>query len=865
LDQRYRHKEIEKKWQRIWESQKLFKATEDPKKEKYYLLEMFPYPSGKIHMGHVRNYSIGDVVARYKKMKGFNVLHPMAWDAFGMPAENAAIEHGVHPAKWTYENIDYMRSQLKQMGFSYDWDREFATCDVSYYKWEQLLFIKMYEKGLAYKRRSFVNWCEICRTVLANEQVMSDGTCWRGHSDDPGVIQKELDQWFFKITAYAEELLEWCDQLPGWPERVLTMQRNWIGKSIGAEIHFPLEDSNEVIKVFTTRQDTVFGATFMSLAPEHPLAISLSKGTAQERDVREFVERMRRQDKVKRTAEATEKEGVFTGAYCLNPMTKARMPIFVANFVLMEYGTGAVMAVPTHDQRDFEFAKKFGLPLIVVVQPEDRPLDANLMTEAYEGEGFLINSGQFNGMDSIQGRERIAHDLEEKGLGGSRVSYRLRDWGISRQRYWGAPIPIIYCDRCGAVPVPEKDLPVVLPFDVEITGMGESPLVGLKEFVETPCPKCGGPGRRETDTMDTFVESSWYFDRFACPDYDKGPLDKDRVDYWMPVDQYIGGIEHAILHLLYSRFFTRVLKGMGWVSVDEPFTNLLTQGMVCKEVHECPQDGYLFPDEVEGLGETIHCRKCGSQVSVGRLEKMSKSKRNVVDPEYLIEKYGADTARMFCLFASPPEKDLDWSDQGVEGSARFLSRVWRLFYEQHLHLQNVKPLPFGIDLEGEQKSLRQKIHKTIKRVTEDIERFHFNTAISATMELVNAIYLSEVKENTDEISRRVMREAIEMVVILLSPFVPHFAEELWEALGNRESTIKTPWPDYDPEAVVEDEILIVIQVNGRLRDRMTIPASYGEDEIKAWALKSERIRKLVEGKEIKRVILVPQKLINIVC
>jgi leucyl-tRNA synthetase len=865
MNQRYRHKEIEKKWQKIWESQNLFKVTEDRKKEKYYLLEMFPYPSGKIHMGHVRNYSIGDVVARYKKMKGFNVLHPMGWDAFGMPAENAAIEHGAHPGKWTYENIDTMRSQLKRMGFSYDWDREFATCDVSYYKWEQLFFVRMYEKGLAYKRRSFVNWCEICKTVLANEQVMSDGTCWRGHADDPGVTQKELDQWFFKITAYAEELLESCDKLPGWPERVLTMQRNWVGKSIGAEIHFPLEHSKEVIKVFTTRQDTVFGATFMSLAPEHPLALSLSKGTSQEQAVREFVERMKRQDKMKRTAETTEKEGVFTGGYCRNPMTKARMPIFVANFVLMEYGTGAVMAVPTHDQRDFEFAKKFGLPLIVVVQPEDRALDTHTMTEAYEGEGLLVNSGQFNGMDSVKAREKIALYLDEKGLGGSRISYRLRDWGISRQRYWGTPIPIIYCKQCGTVPIPEKDLPVVLPSNVEITGMGQSPLSGLKEFVETQCPQCGGPGRRETDTMDTFVESSWYFDRFACPDYDKGPLDKKRVDYWMPVDQYIGGIEHAILHLLYSRFFTRVLKEMGWVSVDEPFTNLLTQGMVCKEVYECPKDGYLFPDEVEGQGETIRCRKCGGQISIGRLEKMSKSKKNVVDPEYLIEKYGADTARMFCLFASPPEKDLDWSDQGVDGSARFLNRVWRLFYEQHRHLQNVKPLPFGTALEGDRKSLRQKTHKTIKKVTEDIERFHFNTAISAVMELVNEVYVSEIKDNGDDVSRRVMREAVETVVVLLSPFVPHFAEELWEALGNRESIIRTRWPDYDPEAVLEEEILIVIQVNGRLRDRMTIPASYGEEEVKAWALKSERIRKLVEGKEIKRVILVPRKLVNIVC
>jgi leucyl-tRNA synthetase len=865
MNQRYNPKEIEEKWQKVWENEQLFKVTEDPNKKKYYLLEMFPYPSGRIHMGHVRNYSIGDVVARYKKMKGFNVLHPMAWDAFGMPAENAAIEHGAHPAKWTYENIEYMKRQLKRMGFSYDWDREFATCDVSYYKWEQLFFLRMYEKGLAYKKRSYVNWCEICKTVLANEQVMGDGTCWRGHADDPGVTQKELEQWFFKITAYAEDLLEWCDKLPGWPERVLTMQRNWIGKSIGAEIHFPLEDSKEVIKVFTTRQDTVFGATFMSLAPEHPLVLRLSKGTSQEEAVKSFVEKMRRQDWMKRTAPTTEKEGVFTGAYCLNPMTKARMPIFVANFVLMEYGTGAVMAVPTHDQRDFEFAKVYRLPLLVVIQPKDQTLKAETMTEAYEGEGSLVNSGQFNGMDSVRARKAIAKYLEEKGLGGERVSYRLRDWGISRQRYWGAPIPIIYCDRCGTVPVPEKDLPVVLPFNVEVTGMGESPLKGVKEFVETKCPKCGGRGRRETDTMDTFVESSWYFDRFGSPDFDEGPLDKRRVDYWMPVDQYIGGIEHAILHLLYSRFFTRVLKEMGWLSTKEPFTNLLTQGMVCKEVYECPKDGYLFPDEVEGQTQSFHCRKCGGQISVGRLEKMSKSKKNVVDPEYLVEKYGADTARMFCLFASPPEKDLDWSDQGVEGSARFLNRVWRLVCDQRPHIQNVKPLPFGTVLEGDQKLLRQKAHKTIKKVTEDIERFHFNTAISAVMELVNEIYISEVKDQTDEFSKRLTREGIETAILLLSPFVPHFSEELWEALGSRESVVRHSWPEYDEEAVLEEEILIVIQVNGKLRDRMTIPASYGEEEVKAWALTSERIQRLIEGKEVKRVILVPQKLVNIVC
>ena len=865
MDQRYNPSVIEQKWQRIWEDWKLFKVTEDSKKQKYYLLEMFPYPSGKIHMGHVRNYSIGDVVARYKRMKGFNVLHPMGWDAFGMPAENAAIERGIHPAKWTYENIAYMKNQLKRMGFSYDWDRELATCDVSYYRWEQLFFLKMYEKGLAYKKRSFVNWCEVCKTVLANEQVMSDGTCWRGHADDPGVTQKELEQWFFKITDYAEELLEWVDKLPGWPERVLTMQRNWIGKSIGAEIHFPLEHSNEVIRVFTTRQDTVFGATFMSLAPEHPLVLKLSRGTTQEKTVKGFVEKMRRQDWKKRTSEATEKEGVFTGAYCLNPMTKARMPIFVANFVLMEYGTGAVMAVPTHDQRDFEFAKKYGLALIVVVQPGDRTLNEKTMAEAYEGEGVLVNSGPFNEMDSVKAREAIAEDLEKKGLGGKRVSYRLKDWGISRQRYWGAPIPIIYCDRCGTVPVPEKDLPVSLPLQVAVTGVGESPLAQSKEFVETTCPTCGARARRETDTMDTFVESSWYFDRFACSDFHGGPLDRKRVDYWMPVDQYIGGIEHAILHLLYSRFFTRVLKEMRWVNVEEPFTRLLTQGMVCKEVYECSRDGYLYPNEVEGDGENVRCRKCGSPIQAGRLEKMSKSKKNVVDPEYLIEKYGADTARMFCLFASPPEKDLDWNDQGVEGSSRFLHRVWRLVYEQHPRLLGMKPLPAGTTVDGDPMSLRQKTHQTIKKVTEDIERFHFNTAISAIMELVNEMYLSKVKDLEDDVSKGVMAEAMEALLLLLSPFVPHFAEEIWNALGKTEFVLKQSWPSYDPEAVREEEVLIVVQVNGKLRDRILVPASFEEEEVKAAALKTEKVQKLIEGKQVRNVVLVPQKLVNIVC
>ncbi len=854
MKERYDPREIEEKWQKKWDEEKRFRVTEDPTREKYYLLEMFPYPSGKMHMGHVRNYSIGDVVARYKRMRGYNVLHPMGWDAFGMPAENAAMEHGVHPAKWTYQNIDAMRGQLKRMGFSYDWDRELATCDVKYYRWEQWLFLKLYEAGLAYRKRSYVNWCEQCQTVLANEQVES-GLCWRCHGE---VTQKELDQWFFKITDYAEELLDYCTKLTGWPERVLTMQENWIGKSEGAEIHFPLEGSTGVIIVFTTRQDTVFGATFMSLAPEHPLVLELSKGTPQAEAVRVFVERVRRQDRTVRSSEDIEKEGVFTGAYCLNPVTGVRIPIFVANFVLMEYGTGAVMAVPSHDQRDFEFAKKYSLPLMVVIQPPGEELEEDTMTEAYEGEGILINSGPFNGMKSPEAREAIARYLEENNLGNKSITYRLRDWGISRQRYWGAPIPIIYCDQCGIQPVREKDLPVVLPYDAKITDTGESPLASLPSFVETTCPKCGGHAHRETDTMDTFVESSWYFERFASPDYDRGILDRKRVDYWMPVDQYIGGIEHAILHLLYSRFFTKVLRDKDIVGVDEPFTRLLTQGMVCKEVVRCPTHGLRYSHEVKDG----RCVECGQPVEVGRKEKMSKSKRNVVDPEYLIDRYGADTTRLFCLFASPPEKDLDWSDQGVEGSSRFLGRVWRTVFNRLNAIEGASlPRP-GDAFEGPEQALHRKTHRTIKKVTEDIERFHFNTAISAIMELVNGIYQFDSESET---APSVLREAIEMTVLLLSPFVPHIAEEFWHILRKTESILLSEWPENDSSATAEEETLVVIQVNGKLRDRMTVPVSHGEEDLKDAALSRERIRALTMGKRIEKVIVVPNKLVNVVC
>jgi leucyl-tRNA synthetase len=826
---RYEPRPLEAKWQQYWEERTLFNATEDQDRPKYYVLEMFPYPSGRIHMGHVRNYTIGDVVARYKRMRGFNVLHPMGWDAFGLPAENAALARGLHPAGWTRDNIEYMRRQLKELGYSYDWPRELDTSDPDYYRWEQLVFIEMYRRGLAYKKESPVNWCPQCQTVLANEQV-EGGCCWR--CDSP-VSLKELDQWFFKITAYADELLSDLDQLTHWPERVLTMQRNWIGKSQGAEIYFPLAHGGEPLTVFTTRQDTLWGATFMSLAPEHPQALALAQGTPQEEEVRRFVEHWRAQDRSRGVLEEVTKEGVFTGRYCLNPVTDDKMPIYVANFVLMEYGTGAVMAVPAHDQRDFEFAQKYGLPVKVVIQPPDSTavLRAEDLSAAYEDEGVLQDSGDFSGMASAPALEAIALFLEEKGLGRRSVHFRLRDWGISRQRYWGAPIPIIYCGDCGLVPVPEADLPVVLPLEVEITAVGRSPLGQLPSFYEVPCPACGGPGRREVDTMDTFVESSWYFLRYACADYRQGVLDSPRVNYWLPVDQYIGGIEHAVLHLLYARFFTKVLRDLGLVRLDEPFQRLLTQGMVLK-------DG----------------------------AKMAKSKGNVVDPEYLIQQYGTDTTRLFLLFAAPPEKDLEWSDQGVAGSSRFLHRLWAL---THSLLPQLKGVPAyqgaGSEFSGEVWEFRHKVHQTIKKVTDDIEdRFHFNTAIAAVMELVNAFYQAADSLPREHATLMVFREALEAVLLLVNPMVPHIAEELWQALGHTDSVQLAAWPQAQPEALVASAFTVVIQVNGKVRGRMVIPASASDRQIEEWALQDQAVQKWLQGQPPKRVVLARRKLINIV-
>jgi len=864
---KYGPKIIESKWQDIWEQTGLFKVKEDLSKEKYYLLEMFPYPSGNIHMGHVRNYTIGDVVARYKRMRGFNVLHPMGWDAFGMPAENAAIANDTHPAKWTYANIDNMRTQLKQIGFSYDWDRELATCHPDYYHWEQWLFIKMYEQGLVYRKESFVNWCDPCQTVLANEQVES-GMCWRCGKP---VRQKNLWQWFFKITQYAEDLLVHSDKLPGWPDKVTTMQKNWIGKSEGAEIVFAIDNPRgphkQSISVFTTRQDTVFGATFMCLAPEHPLVMELAQGTEQETAVRAFVERMSLQDRSAKAVENFEKEGVYIGAACINPLSGAKIPIYTANFALMEYGTGAVMCVPAHDQRDFEFARKYDLDIIVVVAPSDQELDANSMTEAYTGEGRMVNSGEFNDMPNAHAKEAIASYLESHDLGKRTVSYRLRDWGISRQRYWGAPIPMVHCKDCGIVPVAEADLPIVLPEDVDLLSGGRSPLPELTDFVHTTCPQCGQPdARRETDTMDTFVESSWYFERYCSPQFNQGMFEKSAVDYWMPVDQYIGGVEHAILHLLYSRFYTRVLNDMGLVKFKEPFTCLLTQGMVCKETVACPQHGFLLPEEVAPVdgGEDV-CKICQQPITTGRVEKMSKSKKNVIDPNILLQKYGADTTRLFCLFAAPPERDLEWSTQGVEGGFRFLNRVWR-FVAKHMDTIQKASSYVGSpnDLGDNSKAVYKKTHETIQRVTRDIEdRFHFNTAISAVMELVNTLYAAE-EESSEAEWPAVLRCAIESVIILLSPIVPHFCEELWSEMGHSQSVLQAAWPEYREDALVKEDLLIVVQVNGKVRSRFTIGAKADGDTIQQKALADERAQKFIGDKDIKKVIVVKKKLVNIV-
>lgn len=826
IQEKYAPHDIEAKWQKYWEENKTFKVEMDKDKPKSYVLEMFPYPSGNLHMGHVRNYSIGDVIARFRTMKGFNVLHPMGWDSFGMPAENAAIKHNIPPKKWTLENIANMTRQLKALGLSYDWDREVTTCKEDYYKWTQWFFELFYKRGLAVKKESAVNWCDTCNTVLANEQVI-DGKCWRC---DHEVVKKDLSQWFFKITDYADELLKDLDLLPGWPERVKTMQHNWIGRSEGLEFSFEIPALNDSVAVYTTRPDTAYGVTFMALAAEHPLIKKICENNPKADEINAFCERVRNQSEIERTSSESEKEGVFTGVYCINPFTGRKVEIWVTNYVLYDYGTGAVMGVPTGDQRDWMFADKYGIEKIVTICPVGKELKLEEMTCAYEEkEGMLVNSGEFTGMEMHKAMSAIMDKAEAEGFGKRRVNYRLRDWLISRQRYWGAPIPIIYCPHCGEVLVPEDQLPVRLPEDVSFTAGAKSPLATSEEFVHCKCPKCGADATRETDTMDTFLCSSWYYLRYTDAHNDKMPFDKELNNYWGPVDQYIGGIEHAILHLLYSRFFVKVLRDAGLVDYDEPFSNLLTQGMVIK-------DG----------------------------AKMSKSLGNVVSPEEILSKYGADTARLFILFAAPPERELEWSDQGVEGSFRFLNRIWRIVQAFEAVLAQKVTEYDHSNLNEADKDLRRVLHSSIKKVTNDIEtRFNFNTAISTMMELVNALYA--YKEAAKEPNSGLIYEAISDLIKMMSPFVPHITEELWRgAIDANSSVHEQSWPECDEEALKVDNVEIVLQVNGKVRGRLTVPAEVTKEELEKIAMADANVQAHIGDATVRKVICVPGRLVNIV-
>lgn len=823
MKEKYNFTEIEKKWQDVWEKEDAFKTVEDYDKEKYYVLEMFPYPSGKLHMGHVRNYSIGDVIARFKRLKGYNVLHPMGWDSFGLPAENAAIKNDIHPAIWTDSNIAEMHRQLQGLGFSYDWDREVATCKEEYYKWMQWIFIQFYNKGLAYKKDNPVNWCPSCQTVLANEQVV-DGCCERCHTP---VTKKRLSQWYLKITDYADRLLKDLDKMPGWPEKVKLMQKNWIGRSTGAEVTFEIENFSKKLQIYTTRPDTLFGVTYMVLAPEHPFVPELTNGTEYEAAVKAYQEECQHKSEIERTSLTKEKTGVFTGCYGINPVNGKKVPIFISDYVMMDYGTGAIMAVPAHDQRDFEFAKKFDLDIVPVVDSQNPEIDINNLTEAFVAEGTMINSGKYTGMNNKEAIEEITKDLEADGLGKARVNYKLRDWLISRQRYWGCPIPMVYCEECGWVPEKEENLPVKLPTDVEFTGKGDSPLKTSKTFGETTCPCCGKKAVREFDTMDTFVDSSWYFLRYCDAHNSEKPFDKKKADYWMNVDQYIGGVEHAILHLLYARFFQMVMHDLGLVDAEEPFDNLLTQGMVIK-------DG----------------------------AKMSKSLGNIVSPEEIQAKYGADTARLFILFAAPPEKELDWSDAGVEGSYRFLNRVYRLVQEYVNEIRGDFRGSETITIQSaEDKALNFQLNATVKKVTEDAGgRFSFNTAISSIMELVNALY----KYKQGEVNVPLMNDAIEKLILILNPFVPHITEELWNNLGHEDRVYQQNWPEFDPAALELETVEIIVQVNGKLKDKMAFEKNAEKSAIEEAALASERVQDAIAGKSVVKTIVVPNKLINFV-
>jgi len=805
----YDHNQIELKWCERWQNANLFEAKEDLSRPKYYLLEMLPYPSGTLHVGHIRNYTIGDALARYKWMRGFNVLHPMGWDAFGLPAENAAIANRRHPREWTLANIAYMKQQHRRYGFSYDWHREVSTCEPEYYRWNQWFFLKMLERGLAYRAKALVNWCSKCGTVLANEQVVNGG-CWR-HEDTP-VEQRELEQWFLRITAYADELLNGIDKLEGgWPERVLTMQRNWIGRSEGTDVDFRLAGTGEPIRVFTTRVDTIFGATCMILAPEHPLVARLVR----EED-RAKVKRMI-DDRARRDPGDLVKEGLPTGHYALNPYSGEQIPIWVGNFVLMGYGSGAIMAVPAHDDRDFEFCSRYGIPIRPVIRPVEGELAAEgALESAFVDDGVCERSGEFSGLPSAEARRRMTAKAEKEGFGKGSVTYRIRDWGISRQRYWGTPIPVVHCPGCGVVPVAENELPVLLPLDIQITGTARSPLEHVPEFVHARCPKCGGGARRETDTMDTFIDSSWYFYRYCDAHNDKAPFDSAKIAYWFPIDQYIGGVEHAILHLIYSRFFTRVMRDLGLIANDEPATRLFTQGMVIK-------DGV----------------------------KMSKSKNNVVSADEAAERYGSDTARLFVLFAAPPEKDVDWQDAGVEGMIRFLGRVYR-FVTRNAAARSGSGA-------ADARILR-KLHQTIRKVTEDFDsRWHFNTSLAAVMEFVNHLYAAEA-----ELSSSAMQEVLEKLVLLLGPFAPYVAEEMWEELGRTGPVFKQSWPEFDPELAREELAEVVVQINGKLRGRIHLPFGTPKEELERAALADEKVQPLLAGKQVIRAITVPDRLVNFV-
>ncbi|AFZ35379.1 leucyl-tRNA synthetase [Stanieria cyanosphaera PCC 7437] len=849
MESRYNATEIEPKWQKTWAESETDRTPETPNKSKYYALSMFPYPSGSLHMGHVRNYVITDVIARLKRMQGYRVLHPMGWDAFGLPAENAAIDRGVPPAQWTYQNIAQMRSQLQQLGLSIDWEREVATCSPDYYHWTQWLFLQFFQAGLAYQREAAVNWDPIDQTVLANEQVDSEGRSWRSGAK---VERKLLKQWFFKITDYAEQLLNDLDKLTGWPDRVKLMQANWIGKSVGAYLEFPIIGMDEKIGVFTTRPDTVYGVTYVVLAPEHPLTPQVTTSDRKEA-VEAFIKEVKNESEIERTAEDKPKRGILTGGKAINPFNGSEIPILIADYVLYEYGTGAVMGVPAHDTRDFKFAKENNLPIQVVIVPE-KTNDPGELQNAYIEPGIMVNSGQFDGTSSETGKTKIIEYAEAKGYGKARIQYRLRDWLISRQRYWGCPIPVIHCPSCGTVPVPDADLPVQLPEQVEFSGRGPSPLAKLSDWVNVPCPSCGEPAKRETDTMDTFIDSSWYFLRYSDAKNPDSAFAKDKVNDWMPVDQYVGGIEHAILHLLYSRFFTKVLRDRGLLDFDEPFQRLLTQGMVQGITYKNPTTGKYIPS-AEVNPEDPKDPETSEALSVF-YEKMSKSKYNGVDPQQVLAKYGADTARMFILFKAPPEKDLEWDDADVEGQFRFLNRVWTQVTEYNSSQTTSSE---NKELTKAEKDLRRAIHTAIKEVSEDLEgEYQFNTAVSELMKLSNALKEASCKDSP------VYHEGIEALVILLAPFAPHLAEELWQQLGHTDSVHHQSWLKVDSNALVVDEITLVIQIMGKTRGTIQVPANLNKAELETYALQSEMAQRYLEGKEVKKVIVVPNKLVNFV-